>query len=321
MGIKTTVFDCFINTIKSDKKSIYYILYYSFLESVLVLSVPLTTSFIINSLIAHSAISTVVLGSIILFVFVSITFLRLIQVYIVEKFEQKVFVEKGFEVAQKAYDIKERSTEQKQPMNKLMNYFFEITTIQKTFPIFILNGAGLVIQIIVSLTLLMFFNPYLFTAALLTFVFYFVFIIILGNNGIEYSIKRSDMKHNAIYFLQQIPKSEDLKKDALEKFGDIMEDYVDSRQNHFRVVLKQLALSFIMQGVIISGFFLFGGYLVIKGEMIIGEFIASEIIVLTLMYSINSFVKQLDYIYDGIEGYYKVSKLSESLNNKEKEHA
>ena len=96
-----------------------------------------------------------------------------------------------------------------------------------------------------------------------------------------------------------------------------MQDYVDSRRNHFSVMLKQLALSYIVQGLMISGFFVFGGYMVINGELPIGEFVAAEILIVSLIYSMNGFVKQLDYIYDGIEGYYKIGKLSDSLDAKE----
>jgi hypothetical protein len=36
-----------------------------------------------------------------------------------------------------------------------------------------------------------------------------------------------------------------------------------------------------------------------------------------MIYALNYFIKQIDYIYDGIEGYYKVGKLSDSLESKE----
>ncbi|QOY53769.1 ABC transporter ATP-binding protein [Candidatus Sulfurimonas marisnigri] len=318
MGIKSAVLEGFLNTIKSDKRSMYYILYYSLLESILALSLPLTSSFIINSLIAHASISVVVLGSIILFIFMSITFLKLMQEYIIEKFEQRVFVDKGFEVAQKAYALKEKNISTKYPIDKLMNYFFDITTIQKIFPVFILNGAGLIMQILVSLILLFIFSAFLFYGALAILVIYFTMLILLGNNGIDYAIKRSDMKHNAIYFLQKIPTTTDSKEKTLEKVDEIMGGYVNARKNHFKVVFKQLALSYIVQGVIISSFFIFGGYLVINGELPVGEFIAAEILIVSLIYALNGFIKQLDYIYDGIEGYYKIGKLSASLDIEEK---
>lgn len=317
MGIKTSVWQGFYNTTRSDLRSIYYIMYYTLIESVLTLVIPLVSSFVINSLMAHSSVSVVTLGIIIFIVFASITFLRLMQEYIVEKFEQRVFIEKGLEIAEKAYDIRDKSVKTEYPIDRLMNYFFDITTIQKILPIFIINGAGLIAQIVVSLILLMVFSPYLFLGAFFILLFYFIMIFVVGNNGIQSAIKRSDMKHSAIYALQKIPQTTDSREVTMQKIDKNMEDYVDSRQNHFKVVFRQLALSFIIQGVMLTGFFMFGGYLVINNHIPVGEFVASEIIVVSMIYALNYFIKQIDYIYDGIEGYYKVGKLSDSLESKE----
>ncbi|MBL1243805.1 MAG: hypothetical protein COA39_005330 [Sulfurimonas sp.] len=48
----------------------------------------------------------------------------------------------------------------------------------------------------------------------------------------------------------------------------------------------------------------------------IGEFVAIEIIIISVVYALRDFMKQIDYIYDMIEGFYKVDKLSKTLANK-----
>jgi ABC-type bacteriocin/lantibiotic exporter with double-glycine peptidase domain len=317
MDIKAKILNGFIETLKADKRSVYYVLYYTLLEGILVLSIPLTSSFVINSLIAHSYISLFTLGTIISVVFIFIVFLRLLQEYIIEKFEQRVFVKEGYEVANKAFRLKEEHRTTSYPIDKLMNYFFDITTIQKIFPVLILNGAGLIIQIIMTLLLLLIFDMSLFIAAATVVILCFILIIIFGKNGITYAIQRSDSKHNSIHFLQKIPSQDATKEEMLKNLEDKMSEYVDARQNQYGVRIKQLATSFILQGVIITGFFMLGGYLVINGSLPIGEFVAAEIIVVTLIYAINGFTKQLDYIYDGIEGFYKIEKLSSVLESKE----
>lgn len=314
MDIKHKVIQGFTDMLRSDKRSIYYVLYYTLIEGILVLSIPLTSSFVINSLVAHSYISVMVLGSIISIVFFFIIFLRLMQEYIIEKFEQRVFVAEGFEVAQKAYALKERGIEDKEHIDKLMNYFFDITTVQKTFPIFILNGAGLIVQTLMTLALLFIFDARLFFGALMILIIYVVALILFGKNGIIFAVKRSDTKHGAIRFLQKVTTQDDSYEQMDSNLEVKMNEYVDARRNHFRVRVKQLGVSFFMQGAIITGFFMLGGYLVINGDMPVGEFVAAEIIVVTLIYAMNSFVKQIDYIYDGIEGFYKIEKLSSSLN-------
>jgi ABC-type bacteriocin/lantibiotic exporter with double-glycine peptidase domain len=311
VNIRDKIYQAFIETFRSDKDSIYYVVFYALLEGVLVLAIPLTSSFVINSLIAHSYVSIVTLGVIISVIFILIIFLRLIQEYIIEKFEQRVFVREAFCVRDKAADID--ISGKNGHIDKLMNYFFDITTIQKVFPIFILNGVGLVIQVVLTLMLLLIFDLHLFLGALFLVVINLVLTLVVGKNGIRYALRRSDAKHDAIYFLQKVPYVEASTETSLEEFESKMCEYVDARQQHFRVRLRQLSVSFIIQGLMITGFFILGGYLVINGHMPVGEFVAAEIIVVTLIYAINSFVKQLDYIYDGIEGFYKIEKLSSDL--------
>jgi len=319
--IKEKILHGFTETLRADKQSVYYVLYYTLLEGILVLSIPLTSSFVINSLVAHSYISLITLGVIISIVFLFIIFIRIIQEYIIEKFEQRVFVVEGYEIAHKAFKIHEEHMQTHDPIDKLMNYFFDITTIQKIFPILILNGAGLLVQTIMTLLLLMVFDTTLFFSALIILGLYIFFILFFGKNGIKYAIARSDTKHNAIHFLQKIPLQDFTKEQMLEGMEKKMSDYVDARQNQYSVRIRQLATSFFFQGVIITGFFLLGGYLVINGSLPIGEFVAAEIIVVTLIYALNGFAKQLDYIYDGIEGFYKIEKLSSSLDSQEDEEA
>ena len=195
-----------------------------------------------------------------------------------------------------------------------MNYFFDITSIQKLFPVILLDGVGLVIKIIVSLLLLLAFDPLLFTSATILFVIYLILLLLLGHNGIRYAIERSDSKHKSIYFLQHIPGMDRSKDEILKQYDEHLNEYVDSRQKSFSVIIRQFALTFFMEGFILSGFLILGGSLVISGALPVGEFVAAEIVIVSIIYSLKVFVKQIDYIYEMIEGFYKLNKLSTSLS-------
>jgi ABC-type multidrug transport system fused ATPase/permease subunit len=170
---------------------------------------------------------------------------------------------------------------------------------------------------VVSLLLLLAFNPYLFIAGLFFFLLFFFLIVLLGRNGINYAIARSDAKHSSIYYLQHIPYKEGTSKEVLEEFDGYLNDFVDSRVNMFRVIIRQLSLTFIMEGVVFSTFLILGGYLVIHGLLPLGEFVAAEIIVVSITNALKGFVKQIDYIYDIVEGLYKIDKLSLSLSEQQ----
>ena len=142
MKLNAMLIDYVKKIIKEDRKNIFHLFYYSIIDAILVLSIPLASAIVINSVLAHASLSIIVLGSIVLLLFVFITILQLLKEYIVEKFQQKVFVKTGIEVATKALGLKQEEDNTQVKHGKLMNYFFDITSIQKFFPILLLDGLG-----------------------------------------------------------------------------------------------------------------------------------------------------------------------------------
>lgn len=309
MNVTRVVLDDIRRIVQEDRRNIFYLIYYTAIEAFLVLSIPLASSFVINSVLAHASISIVTLGFVVVMLFMLVTLLQVIKEYIIENFQQKVFVTTGIKVAEMATSGRGEKGEHA----KYMNYFFDITAIQKFFPILLLDGVGLVAKMFVSLLLLLAFDPVLFGIGIFFFGLYVVFLLLLGRTGIDRAIERSDAKHSAIYYLQHIQEEEGDAEKALGTFDRMLVHYALARQKLFRVTIRQLALTFFTEGFIFSTFLIAGGYLVIQGSLPLGEFIAAEIVVVSITYALKGVVKQIDYIYDTIEGFYKVHKLSAKL--------
>lgn len=276
------------------------------------MSIPLSSSFIINSVIAHADISVIVLGIIVFMIFLFITILKMTREYIIEKFQQKIFVIYAIEVAQKIFDQYGEFMKEKE-YKKYMNYFFDISAVQKFFPLLLLDGVALTIKVVVSLILLFIFDNLLFEVGMLFFIAYIITLFILGRKGLSRAIARSDTKHEAIFFLQNINYLELQKEQILRELDEYLLKHTQARQNIFKTIIFQQGLTFFTEGLVMSSFLVFGSYLVIKGTIPLGEFIASEIIILTIIYALKSFVKKLNFFYEAIEGIYKVSKLKHKL--------
>lgn len=313
MNLNNIIFNYVKTIIQEDRKNIFHLFYYSVIDAILLLSIPLASSIVINSVLAHASLSVVVLSAIVLVLFIFVTLLQLIKEYIVEKFQQKVFLKTGIEIATKALILKEKDSTHHDKHSKLMNYFFDITAIQKFFPILLLDGVGLLVKIVVSLLLLLAFDPLLFGAGAIFFSVYIILILVLGRNGPESALNRSDAKHTSIYFLQHIKEQEGTPQEVLSQYDCYLAKYVKARQKLFAITIRQMGLTFFTEGFIFSSFLIIGGYLVINGHLPLGEFVAAEIIVTSITYALKGFVKQIDYIYDTIEGLYKVKKLSVAL--------
>ncbi len=314
---KRKLLSTLLSLVKSDKNMLLYLLYFSIIEALFVLAIPLASVFIINSVLAHTAISIMTLGIMIITVFIFLIILQFIEQYIVEKFQQKLFVKASIDIAKKALKLRKKS-DINPDIDKYMNYFFDIISIQKVFPVLLLDGTSVLLKTTVSLLLLLAFDPYLFSMGLFFFLFFGVLIYLTGKNGIKSAIERSDVKHASIYYLQHIPYDSREEKRILEELDNHLYHYVEARITMFTIIIRQLITTFVMEGTIFIFFLLVGGYLVIEGKLPVGEFVASEIIVVTMTSALKTFVKQIDYMYEILEGLYKVEKLSTTL--KEKPH-
>lgn len=299
------------HAVKNDTKNIFYLLYYSVLEAVLLLVTPLASAFIINSVLAHATISIYVLSAMVIIVFLMISALQVLKSYMVEKFEQKIFVQNAIEVAKLA--AKSKYSKLDKNIDKYMNYFFDVISIQKLFPVLLLTGFALLTKMMIGLLLLLIFDSSLFMLGVFYILVFSLIMLFLGRKGPVASIERSDAKHEAIYYIQDIPNLQESDEEIYEKLDGLLTKFVNKRNKMFSVIVKQLTLSYFSEGFILSSFFILGGYLVFEGTMPIGEFVAAEIIIISIIYALQDFVKQIDYIYDTIEGFYKINKLSSSL--------
>jgi len=152
--------------VSDDKKNIFYFLYYSMIEAVLLIVSPLTSAFIINSVLAYATISIAVLSFIVIVIFIIIAILQILKEYMVEKFEQKIFVKNSIKISTLALDRREQEQTDQELIDKYMNYFFDVISIQKLFPVILLNGSGLIIKVFVSLILLFLFDVSFFLLGL-----------------------------------------------------------------------------------------------------------------------------------------------------------
>jgi len=322
MTIERQIFTNVMKLIKKDKKIVFYLIYYALVEAILLLSIPLAASFIINSVLAHAEISVFVLGLIVIIAFLLVVFLKVFQEYIVENFQQKIFVNNSIQIMELICQLKRKSlesedkNEQKETLDRYMNYFFDVLSIQKVFPSVLLEGTSLLMKIVVSLVLLYIFNTTLFISGVIVFVVYLVLLVYLGKGGINSAIKRSDAKHKSIYYLQNVLEEDKPLEEVMKTLDTNLNTFVAARKNSFNIIIRQLTLTFFTEGVILSGFLILGGTLVINGTLPIGEFVAAEIIVVSIGYALKIFVKQIDYIYDMIEGFYKLDKLAGTLGDK-----
>jgi ABC-type bacteriocin/lantibiotic exporter with double-glycine peptidase domain len=200
---------------------------------------------------------------------------------------------------------------------ELVNRFFDVLNIQKGLEKVVLDFTTAGVQVFFSLLILAFYHP--------LFVFFgFIFLSLLVvlfrltfNPGVDTSIAASNEKYEMAAWLEELARtmgtfklsgSDDL---ALNKTNDIVNKYISARQNHFRIIKTQLRAEVIFKIVITATFLVLGGILVVDKQLNIGQFVAAEIIVISLTAAVEKAVYSMSTVFDTLTALEKVGYVTD----------
>jgi len=298
------VWDRFYGLLKLERKDILQVFYYALFAGVLSLSLPLGVQSIVN-LIQGAQISSswIILVALVTLGVVFAGILQVMQMRIIETLQQRIFTRASFELSYRFPKINMRELRNHYPP-ELANRFFDTLSIQKGLSKILIDVPTALIQIFFALSLLSFYHPFfiLFGIALLSLM-YFVFKITV-RRGLETSLVESKQKYKVAHWIQEIARSVVSFKLsgntnlALNKNDELVSDYLDAREDHFRVIKVQYIKMIAFKVIVTSGLLIIGGVLVLNQQMNIGQFVASEIIILLVIASVEKLIVSLETLYD-----------------------
>ncbi len=307
----------FWNLINQYKKQIRLIYYYAIVSGLVNLSLPLGIQAIINYLQTGELTTSWVVLVIFVLIGISISgVIQISQLRIVEDIQQDIFTRSAFEFAFRVPKIKQLSLD-KVHAPELVNRFFDILTIQKGLPKILIDFSLAAFQIVFGLTLLTFYSTYfIFLGVTLVLIIYLIFKI-TGPKGLETSIKESKYKYNLAHWIEEIASNAKAFKIFnkehlhLNKTDDINIKYLESREKHFKILIKQFVLFIGFKVWVAAGLLVLGGYLVFKQQMNIGQFVASEIIIILIINSVEKVIRIMETIYDVLTALDKIGYVTD----------
>ncbi len=314
----------FKNLLRVDKKDIYQIILYSILSGVISLSLPLGIQSIINFLQAGKvSTSWVVLVIIVVSGVAMVGIFKIMQYRITENLQQKIFVRSSFEFAYRFPKIKFSSLYNYSPP-ELANRFFDTLTVQKGFSKLLLDISGAVLQIVFGIVLLSFYHTFfIFFGVILIGLLYLIFKLNFSS-GLNTSLEESNYKYKVAHWLQEIArnhlsfKNEKLFDYSLNKNDRLVSSYLDHRESHFSVLRRQFIQLTGFKVIITAGLLIIGGLLVLNQQMNIGQFVAAEIIILSITTAVEKLFSGTELFYDVLTSLEKIGKVVDmELENQE----
>lgn len=303
--------------VTKEKKDVTNIYFYAILNGLVQLSVPLgiqsIVSFVMGATMATSIyilIAFVVLGTWL------VGYFRLKVMQIIEKIQQKIFVEFSLAFAEKLPKVNLSET-RKYYVPELVNRFFDTQNLQKGISKILLEIPTALIQILFGILLLSFYHPwFLVFGALVIICVIFIFRFTM-ESGIKSSIDESDKKYDVASWIEDIAAS--IKTFKLNSKTEIhvaetdkrVVKYLNERTSHFRVLVIQYKTIVAFKVIITLVMLVIGTYLLVNQQLNIGAFIATEIVVLTIMAAVEKLIISLESYYDVIAALSKLNKVTD----------
>lgn len=242
--------------------------------------------------------------------------LQIFQMRIAENLQQKIFARSAFEIAFRLPRIRlENLYERHAP--ELVNRFFDTITLQKGVAKLLLDVSSSSLQILFGLILLFLYNPLFIIFTVLFLILVACIYFFTAKRGLQTSLLESKYKYELVYWLEEIARINNTLRLAgssslsLEKTNGFTHRYLEARESHFQVLIQQYGLLVFFKSLITAGLILLGGALVMQQQLNIGQFVAAEIIILSLMGSIEKLVINMESLFDVLTALEKIAQLTD----------
>ena len=314
----------FFRVLTNEKKDIGYIYLYAIVIGIISLSLPLGIQALINLISGGMVFSSIYL---LLFVVIGGVFvsgiMQIIQFTLVETLQQRIFAKAAFEFTYRIPRVKAESLLGYYPP-ELMNRFFDILTLQKSLPKILIDLTGAVLQILLGIMLLSFYHPFFIAFGFLTITVVFLIIYFNGPKGLQTSLVESKYKYKVAQWLEDIARSlytfklSGTSNLPMEKMDGLVNNYLVYRKKHFKILKIFFWNAVVFKTVVIGGMLILGTFLVIDRQISLGQFVATEIIIVLLTSSVEKLIQSIDNVFDALTAVEKLGNVTDMPLEREK---
>lgn len=315
--LKLTPVQRFFRMLSLDKKEIFLVYAYAIFSGLINLSLPLGVQAIIgfvNS--ARFSTSLILLIVVVVIGTAAAGIIQVLQLYMTEILQRRIFVRSSFEFAYRIPRFKMEAIENLYAP-ELMNRFFDTLTVQKGLSKILIDFSSSTLQIIFGLLLLSFYHPFFVFFGIVLVTLIVLIVWFTGPRGLKTSLYESKYKYKVAHWLEEMARVMGTFKLAgetdlpMKKTNEHVEHYLKYRKQHFSVLITQFANIVGFKTIITGGLLILGSVLVVRQEINLGQFVASEIIILLVMSSTEKLIMTLETVYDVLTGLEKIGQVTD----------
>ena len=305
----------FLGLLRLEKSNVYFIYFYSILSGLLYLSLPLGIQAIISLMTAQQLSASLILliALVVTGVFLN-GFMYILQMRVTERIQVRVFTLMSLAYADRLPKLQEEAINDYH-LPEMVNRFFDTSAIQKGISKILLEIPVATIQILFGLILLSLYSPIFIIFGFILITLLYIVIKLTAPSGMSSSFRESDFKYKVGFWIEEIARNlrtfklrgkTDL---ALTKTNEYLDGYLEARNKHFRVLQVQFWAFTIFKTAVTAILLITGCWLFFENKINIGQFIATEIVIIMTLSSVEKIITSIDGIYDLLTSLEKASKI------------
>lgn len=291
-------------TLAPDRAFMTLVLIYGAAIALLSLATPISVQMLINS-VANTAMSAPLftLAAVLLFLLLLWAMLGALRTYVMEIFRRRFFARLVAEITLQAVHAQNPFFHDER-RGDLFNRFFEVMNVQKAVPFLLVGAFSIFFQAAVGFIVTSFYHPFFLGFNLIFIACVWLIWKIWAQKSMETAVALSHCKYEAAHWLESVGASDGFYKSSrhLDYAMDVSEErtaaYVNAHRNHFRVTFPQSVALLLLFAVASAALLALGGWLVIQGQLSMGQLVAAELILSSIFYGAAQLGPYLEGFYD-----------------------
>lgn len=300
---------------KPERADIWIVIVFALVSGLLGMTTPLAVEALVNTVAFGRFLQPVVVLSIMLLAFLLFqAALKTMQTFVVEIIQRRLFARLAAELSWRLPRARVDAFGDHYPP-EMVNRFFDVVTVQKIVASLLLDGVSLVLSTIVGMAVLAFYHPWLLAFDLVLVAMMAIIMFVLGRGAVKTSIKESKTKYAMASWLEDLARCrttfryDGAAEFALERSDQLIYDYLSARKKHFAVLMRQILAILMIQALASTALLAIGGWLVISGQLSLGQLVAAELIVAVVVGSFVKMGKHMESFYDLMASVDKIGSL------------
>lgn len=300
----------FFRLLKAERQDIVTLLIFSVFSGILYLAAPLAVDSVVSNLAfggqSRPYVQAIVILAIALFGALGLqAVVSGFQYYISDIIQRRIFVRTAADLAYRLPRVKAEALDDVHAP-ELVNRFLDVVTAQKSTALLLLDGINLVFGSLIGMLLLALYHPLMLMFVVILLALIALSMWLLGKGAVKTSIAESRVKYDVVNWFEEIAafpfafKGPGGYQMAGERANQLATEYLQRRSAHFRIVMRQIVALLVLSVLAAAVLLILGGWLVISQQITLGQLVASELIMGTIVTSMAKMGKKLEAWYDAM---------------------